>query len=149
MTMFNSLIAVAALTAFSLPGLAADPVEHSHDHPPAKGAKKLAPSKASKEAMARMDARMMDMQEMHEKMMAAKTPDERSAMMAAQMKLMQDGMTMMKGMSSGGMAGMQGDMAMKKGSGSGMSHDMMEKRMDMMQAMMQMMMDRMPQAPAK
>ena len=90
--------------------------------------------------MARMDAQMKAMQEMHDKMMAAKTPEERNALMAEHMKTMQDGMTMMNGMSPGGMGGMKGDMAAH--------HQTMEKRMEMMQATMQMMMDRLPAAPA-
>ena len=74
-------------------------------------------------------------------MIAAKTPEARDALMADQMKTMQDGMAMMIGVPSGGAAGMKGDMAAH--------HQMMEKRMDMMQSMMQMMMDRMPSVPAK
>ena len=62
---------------------------------------------------------MKSMQEMHDKMMAAKTPEERSALMAEQMKTMQNGMTMMNGMSAGAMGGMKGDMAA--------NHQMMEK----------------------
>lgn len=62
---------------------------------------------------------------MHEKMMAAKTPAERQALMADHMKMMQAGMSMM-----------------------GQSKDI-EQRMDMMQSMMQMMMDRMENMPAK
>jgi hypothetical protein len=99
---------------------------------------------ATPEQMARMDAHMKTMQGMHEKMMSAKTPQERSKLMAEHMKAMQEGMTMMDGMSGagmGGMQGMRGDM--------GARQQMMEKRMEMMQAMMKMMMDRMPAAPAK
>ena len=88
-----------------------------------------------------MDGQMKTMQEMHDKMVAAKTPEERNALMADHMKTMQDGMTMMNGMSSGGMAGMQGDAATR--------NQMMEKRMEMMESTMQMMMDRLPAAPAK
>ena len=51
--------------------------------------------------MARMADQMKAMQEMHDKMMAAKTPDERNALMAGHMKTMQEGMGMMRGM--GGM----------------------------------------------
>jgi len=91
----------------------------------------------------KMDAQMKTMQSMHDKMMVAKTPEERKALMGEHMKAMQDGMTMMGKMgSSGAMSGM--DAGTKKG---GMSMDMMEKRMEMMTSMMQMMMDRMP-APA-
>jgi len=97
--------------------------------------------------MAKMDAQMKTMQGMHDKMMAAKTPDERSKLMAEHMKTMQDGMKMMDGMSGAGMGdmkgmqGMTGDMAAR--------HQMMEKRMEMMQTMMKMMMDRMPAPPAR
>ena len=93
---------------------------------------------------------MKAMREMHDKMMRARTPEERNALMAEQMKLMQDGMAMMGGMGPGGMGGMKGmpgmgamptDMATRQ--------QMMEKRMEMMQSMMQMMMDRMPAAPSK
>ena len=152
MKTFNTLIAVVALSTFSLPGLAATPAEHSHDHPPAKSAKEAAPSKAAKEALSGMDARIKDMQTMHEKMMAAKTPEERRAMMAEHMKSMRDGMAMMD-KSGGGMGmkkdgGADGGMDMKKGGGTGMSHEMMGKRMDMMQQMMKMMMERTAAAEA-
>ena len=92
--------------------------------------------------VAHMDTQIKSMQAMHEKMMAAKTPEERNALMAEHMKSMQDGMKMMEGMAKPGMAGMKGM--------SGMSAEMsahqamMEKRMAMMQTMMKMMMDRMP-----
>ena len=98
--------------------------------------------------MTMMDAQMKSMREMHEKMMNAKTPDERNKMMAEHMKSMQGGMAMMGGM--GGMGGM-GDMKGMQGmSGDMMAHhQMMAKRMEMMQMMMKMMMDRMPDSPAK
>ncbi len=83
---------------------------------------------------------MKAMQAMHDKMMAAKTPEERNALMTEQMKLMQDGMGMMGRMGPGAMGGMPGDMEARQG--------MMEQRMDMMQSMMQMMMDRTAPAPA-
>lgn len=101
-------------------------------------------SKATPEPMAGMDAQMKTMQAMHDKMMNAKSPEERSKLMAEHMKSMQDGMKMMEGMSSAGasdMKGMSGDM--------GAHHQMMEKRMAMMQTMMKMMMDRMPASPAR
>jgi hypothetical protein len=97
----------------------------------------------SPDQMARMDAHMKSMQAMHEKMMAAKTPEERNALMAAHMKSMQDGMAMMKEMPAQGMRGMPGMTAEMSA-----RHQMMDKRMDMMQSMMEMMMDRMPAAPA-
>lgn len=109
--------------------------EHASHHPQAQAS---AP-------MAAMEPRMKAMREMHEKMMNAKTPEERKAMMADHMKAMQGGMGMMKGMDGmgamSGPNGMPGDMTKR--------HQTMEQRMDMMQMMMGMMMDRMPEAPAK
>lgn len=101
-------------------------------------------SMATPDQMAKMDAQIKTMQAMHDKMMSAKTAEERSKLMAENMKTMQDGMAMMAGMSGagmGGMKGMTGDM--------GARQQMMEKRMEMMQSMMKMMMDRMQAAPAK
>lgn len=99
---------------------------------------------------------MTKMREMHEKMSRASTPQERQALMADHMKLMQEGMAMMGGMGPGGMGGKGGmgiggmgavgpagaasapmDMATR--------HQMMEKRMEMMQ----MMMDRMGPPPTR
>jgi hypothetical protein len=83
---------------------------------------------------------MKAMQSMHDKMLAAKTPEERNALMTEQMKLVQSGMGMMGRMGPGAMAGKPGDMAARQG--------MMEQHMDMMQSMMQMMIDRLPPASA-
>jgi hypothetical protein len=107
----------------------------------------FANSMAMPDQMARMDAQMKTMQGMHEKMMNAKTPEERSKLMAEHMKTMQDGMAMMDGMSGAGMGGMKGMAGMTGDMGA--RQQMMEKRMDMMQAMMKMMMDRMPAATAR
>jgi hypothetical protein len=85
-------------------------------------------------AMPAMDARMKSMQEMHQKMMGAKTPAERQALMADHMKAMQDGMAMMKEMQATHGAGGMGDG--KKTA----------DPMAMMQMMMDMMNDRMPPA---
>ena len=95
------------------------------------------------ERMANMDQHMKAMQEMHEKMAAAKTPQERQTLMAEHMKLMQEAMSMMQVMRGG----MHETCGMKEGktmSGNlADRHQMMEMRMNMMQSMMQMMMDRM------
>ncbi len=125
--------------------------------------------------MTAMAPRMKAMQEMQQKMMAAKTPAERQALMADHMKAMQDGMAMMKEMhggmggmadtggmpgmggmgatgATGGMGGMGGLAGM--GDGKGMPadmakrHQMMTDHMAMMQLMMDMMAARMPAAPA-
>lgn len=91
-------------------------------------------------------SQMKAMLQMHDEMLAARTPEERSALMAKQMKLMQSGMNMMgsmsgmsvmgSGMGTGAATGKPADMATRQG--------MMEQRMDIMQ----MMMDRM-QTPAR
>ena len=93
-----------------------------------------------------MDPRMNTMREMHQKMMSAKTPAERQALMPDHMKAMQDGMTMMKEMN-----GMQRSSGMTRmGDGQGMHpelarrHQMMSEQMATMQMMMDMMSDRMP-----
>ncbi|HJV70113.1 hypothetical protein [Ideonella sp.] len=94
---------------------------------------------AMPDRMAQMEAHMKAMREMHDRMARAGTPEERQALMAEQMKMMQDGMAMMGGMGPG---------SMRMGMGMG-GPQMMEMRMDMMQSMMQMMMDRMqPPTPA-
>ncbi|TWO70161.1 hypothetical protein FN976_17100 [Caenimonas sedimenti] len=88
-----------------------------------------------------MDSQTDAMKAMHEKMMAAKTPEEKSALMSEHMKTMGAGMSMMKDMPKG-----MGDMKSAKGMAE--CHAMMEKRMAMMGAAMDMMSDRLPQ-PAK
>ena len=102
------------------------------------------PGAAPPDHLAHMDTQIKSMQAMHDKMMSAKTPEERSKLMSEHMKSMQDGMKMMEGMASPGMAGMQGMQG-----GMGAHHAMMEKRMAMMQTMMKMMMERMPAAPVR
>ncbi len=137
-----SLVAAGTTTTW-----AAQHDQHKGHHPAGSAsaaAVKAMPGKNTPE-MARMDNQMKAMREMHDKMMAAKTPEERNALMAEHMKTMQDGMGMMKGMSGmGGMPnpkGMPADMTQRQ--------RMMEQRMDMMQTMMEMMVDRLPQSTAK
>lgn len=123
------LIHAAAASTLVLAGCATGPKpdEHAAHHPPGAAA----PSSASVPASpAQMDEQMKAMREMHEKMMAAKTPEARAALMKDHMKTMQDGMAMMGRMKDG----MGGDMRV--------GPQMMGKRMDMMEMMMQMIMDR-------
>ena len=151
MNTISSFSLALAIAATGAQAWAANDEKHDAHHPAGAAsapATKTMPGKPNP-AMARMDTQMKAMGAMHDKMMAAKTPEDRNALMAEHMKTMQDGMVMMKGMSSGGMAGMHGGMAMKKGGASAMSHEMMEKRMDMMQNMMQMMMDHHVALPTK
>lgn len=128
---------VAAAATLGLAGCAQTPFDHAAHHPVAAPM----PMAGTGGTMAHMDEHMKAMREMHDKMMRAKTPEERNALMAEHRKLMQEGMAMMGGMGPGGMDAMGGDMATHQ--------KMMEKRMEMMQSMMPMMMDCMPQAPAK
>ncbi|MCR5882289.1 hypothetical protein LRS03_05205 [Rhizobacter sp. J219] len=109
--------------------------EHAAHHP-AGAASAPAP-------IAREQDRMKAMREMHDKMMNAKTPEERQALMAEHMKAMQGGMQMMKGM-GGGMGGMGGMAAKGTPEDLAQRQQHMERRMDMMQMMMDMMMQRMP-----
>ena len=108
------------------------------------------PDAMGKMDMSKMDAQMKQMRDMHEKMMAAKTPEDRNKLMAEHMKTMQDGMKMMEGMGGAGMSGMKGMPGGQAAAGDMPGHhQMMDKRMEMMQSMMQMMMDRMPAQPAR
>jgi hypothetical protein len=148
----NSLIGLCVAAA-AMSGLAQNADEHKDHHPAgttstAATAKKSPAKSVNADKMASMDKQMKDMQVMHEKMASAKTPEERQALMAEHMKMMQDSMGMMKQM--GGMSGM-GGMQGGKGMSGNMAdrQQMMEKRMDMMESMMQMMIDRTPSAPAK
>ena len=155
----RTLLAIAAATLFSTSALAQTtptaPADQDHaahhpadasaaalSAPPAKAGPKGA-SKSSKSAArpstAQMTAMMKSMQEVHDKMMAAKTPDERQALMNEHMKTMQDGMSMLSQMHGG--KGTMGPGA-GIGMGKGMGPDDISKRMDMMEMMMQMMMDR-------
>lgn len=78
-----------------------------------------------------MHEEMKKMQDMHNEMMSAKTPEEKKKLMEAQVPMMQNGMNMMKMMGDDNMGG---DITKRQ--------ETMEKRMMMMQMMMQMMMDR-------
>jgi len=146
MKLIGILAASAAVTlagCSSFPGSAAKPAEaHETHHPAADAAPRVDP--------ARFDQQMKTMQEMHQKMMAAKTPAERAALMKDHMKAMQDGMAMMGQMGGGpammgqmgaGMPGMPMQGAGMSSMPGGMHEDMMQ-RMAMMQMMMRMMVDR-------
>ena len=144
----RSILAFAVVAALSAGAAAqtpaSDPAGASAPATAPKAPTKADPqpaAKASAPSSAQMTAMTKSMQEMHDKMMAAKTPEERQALMAKHMKAMQDGMAMMGQMKGG------------TGTGGGMSTspEMMGKRMDMMEMMMQMMMDREAarSAPAK
>lgn len=87
----------------------------------------------------RYEQQMQRMDDMHRKMMTAKTPEERQALMAEHMKAMQGGMSMM--------CEMGGDATATPGSAPAGA---MKRCMDMQHMTMQMMMDReAAKAPAK
>ncbi|MEO8224366.1 MAG: hypothetical protein ABI661_06135 [Gammaproteobacteria bacterium] len=119
---------------------AAAPVQLSQATPATPATPGMGMGRGGMAAMPGYADQMKSMQAMHDKMLAAKTPEERNALMNEQMKLMQNGMGMMGGMGPGAMGAKPGDMAVRQG--------MIEQRMDMMQSMMQMMMDRTTPAPA-
>ena len=152
----SALTLAAALAFASTSTLAANhEQDHTEHHPEAPAAVAPAPDMGAKVPPQAMQKQMQAMKAMHEKMVNAKTPEERSALMAEHMQTMRDGMGMMQKMGqSGGMGGMGGMGASKGGKAMACdmheSHRMMGMRMEMMESMMQMMMDRMqsPMAPA-
>lgn len=161
MNSLRTLAIAAAMATSCVTGYAQTPVEHDTLHPVAAPAGNMPMPMGGPDAqMARMDEQIQAMQGMHDKMMAAKTPEARSALMAEHMKVMQDSMAMMGKGGMGAMGGMKDkpatgadtsgmpDMQAKDSmdGAMGAQHQMMEKRMQMMQSMMQMMLDRMPPA---
>lgn len=154
MSHLRQTILAIALAAASIGSWAQTDADHTQHHPNAPTAGEPSATNAaamakpgSADQMAEMDSRMKAMQEMHEKMMNAQTPEERNALMEEHMKAMQDGMAAMKMMGAGAMPGMQGKKPMPVNMKQ--RQQMMEKRMEMMESMMQMMMDRMPPQAAK
>lgn len=126
------IFVLAFAAALSTGALAQSDKEHAAHHPEGASAPAGNATSRAASAPAQMDMQMKSMREMHEKMMAAKTPEERQALMTEHMKSMQGGMAMMGQMKTPD----------AKGGGKSMSPEMMGKRMDMMEMMMQMMMDR-------
>ena len=145
MKTLRTALVIAATAGLALTSIAQSPASAPGTAMPMAGA-----------GMAHMDPQMKAMREMHDKMMNAKTPAERDALMAEHMKSMQGGMDMMKGM------GCMGPMSGAAGMGSGMGGPMpggmpggdtaqrqqsMQDCTQMMQMMMDMMGQRMPNAP--
>lgn len=136
---------IAAVITIALTSCA-HPISGPRVHRPAADSSPAVASPAAAgtdERVAMMDTHMKSMREMHDRFERARTPDERSALMAEHDKLMHESMAMMEGMGPDAL-----------GSGTTpddqhMHHRMMEKRMEMMQSMMKMMMDRLPPVPAK
>lgn len=159
MTFVRTVFSMAtfAVATLATPAWAAAEVKGNSHQPPSAAAVQLAQAKPATPAsgmggmgsmmgntgaagMPGMEAQLKAMRDMHDKMVAAKTPAERNALMAEHMKIMQNGMNMMGGMGPAAMMGSPGDVAARQ--------RMMEQRMDMMQSMMQMMVDRVQPVPA-
>ncbi len=119
MKFFRPIALTTALAFLGTAAWAADQDEHKAHHPEVAAASSQTPAGSAGDAAAKPPmANMMAMPEMHDKMMNAKTPEERHALMAEHMKgmPMKDGTPMMGGSNDGknhmgGMGGMgQGPM---------------------------------------
>ena len=138
MSQFRTVAVLLSLAAASAATSAQD-VHHSPHHPagPASGSPRHdIGTPAGVTAMVRMNALMQAMQVMHEKITAAKTPAERDALMPEHMNLMQESISMLRGMSPAKSKSGASDPASRQQS--------LEKRVDMMESMMQMLVDGMP-----
>ena len=134
----SALVVALSVGLSSMPANAAkDAEEHAANHPAGTAVR-------PESTPAGYDEQMKTMQQMHQQMAAAKTPEERAALMNDHMKAMQGGMGMMGQMRGGMMGGgMMGGKKMEGSKGAmSMDPEMMKRRMDMMEMMMQMMMDR-------
>jgi hypothetical protein len=135
----QTLFALMASAVVSAAAAQTD-ADHAQHHPAGPNAAKAAKPSAScmgKDQMSLMEKKMNAMQDMHAKMMAAQSPEEKQALMLEHQQLMQEGMCMMKMMK-----GMHDNKPIKGNMSD--RQNMMEKRMEMMENMMQLMMDRMP-----
>jgi hypothetical protein len=145
----NRILALTFSLLASSPAWALQADQHQSHHPdtpvastPASAAQPAAAAKnmdhEASAATPAVDAQIHAMDAMHEKMMAAKDPAARKALMAEHERMMRDGMKMMAGMSNKeGAAG---------GCDMGERERHMAEHMEIMQAMMQMMMDRLNSA---
>ncbi len=138
-TVLSLAVATAAVGAWAQTAAQLDAQQKQHQAHVLATEQSSAPASGDKAAA--MDNKMKAMAEMHQKMMAAKTPEENKALMAEHMKTMQEGMKAM------GMKGGEGMAVMPKKEPMAANmeerHRAMEKRLDMLEMMMQMAMDRM------
>jgi hypothetical protein len=143
------IVLIAACAVLSTAAFAqSSEADHTTHHPSAATTKARKPAaKPATPTPSQMNMQMKAMEEMHAKMLAAKTPEERQALMADHMKVMRDGMAMMGQMRTGKPGSGMGGMGMEGMGAMHGDHEMMSSRMDMMEHMMQMMVDR-ESAPA-
>lgn len=142
----SSLRTLAALAAAALATACASPGAYTSAASPTAAVDAHAghqPAAGSATPMSAMEPRMKAMHEMHTKMKNARTPEERSALMAEHMLAMQGGMSMMKSMhDKGGMMAMADPNATPAEKAK--HHQAMAQHMAMMKMMMDMMGERMP-----
>ncbi|MEC5206682.1 hypothetical protein [Vogesella urethralis] len=140
MTSLMKLLIATALTV-SVVTVRANEAHHADTSAPS-AVLKSAPAASKARTNKTMDAQMKKMQAAHDRMLAAKTPEERQAAMQVAMQTMKDGMAMMKKMRMDGCqqrgrtTGSRADgMGMH---GDGQMMDMMMKMMDQQSSMMSM-----------
>lgn len=134
-----SLAIAAAIAMFGAPAWSADRPNHPAQAASASVANAM-PGKDRSDAT-RMNSQTKAMNEMHDRMLASKTPQERDALAAEHMKLMQDSMALINSMSPGATEIQKGDMVGR--------HQTMEMRMELMRGTMQMLIDPLLAAPTK
>ena len=105
MSLFRTLSLSTVLTAV-LAGCQTPP-DHAAHHRGGMGPGG-AGDRMMSDRMAMMDTQMKSMREMHERVARARTPEERQALMAEHMKMMQDGMENMQSMMKSMMERMPG-----------------------------------------
>ena len=100
MKILNSIVLASAIAVSSSAAMAQAKDDHK-DHQPetstqSTATKGNAPSNQVSQDMMKMDEQIKSMQDSHQKMINAKTPEERNAIIAESMKAMQAGMSMMQ-----------------------------------------------------
>lgn len=139
LTLLASVPMVMLLGGAALPGCAQQPPPPSPTpRPDTPGASRMPGSDADADAEQQLKA----MQEIHQRMMNARTPQERRALMAEHSRIMRRAMETMHGMQGRHGSGMQGMHGSGMGHGAQMQGAHLQRQMAMMQMMMKMMMDR-------
>ncbi len=148
MKIFRLTLLALAFSSFASVSLAQQASDHNAHHPADTLTQSEAPAQTSAKPvdaaplLGQMDAHMANMRQLHEKFQNANL-EERRVLMAENRTIMQEGMKLMgvasdrtRGMGMTSTGGMTGQGMMQH-------HELMSKRIDMMQSMMQMMVDRM------
>lgn len=125
--MHMTLKSLVAALLISSPLIAAAVDEHHPDEAPAKAESKSAPTQAQEKAITEQITKM---QAIHDKIAAAKTPEERQAAMREGMLAMKEGLGMMQNGCAG--KGMGQHMKMMDSKMMGMMMQMMDQQASMM-----------------